>query len=232
MEDCHLIENFCKEDLYEQLSKEIQFVPRHLLTFSIFGRTFELPRDKAFYGTVNADGSTPLYRYGGAFYPQVLPWTPLLQLLRDQLERETGYNCNHAVINRYKSGKDHIRFHHDKVRDFQDGMPVCTLSFGGTRTLCLKKDLSGKQVKFILSNGSLFVLGLQTNKEWKHKIAKTATTCEPRISITFRCIKTMRSKEGQVYVSVLFLLFLEIWRHTIILILVFVISKQLNKYLV
>jgi hypothetical protein len=97
--------------LYAELRQELSYVPRASMTFSIFGKTFELPRDKGFYGDVGADGSYFLYRYGGTSYPAVKPWTPTLLLIRDALERAPGQRTTHCVCNRYKAGSDYIGLH-------------------------------------------------------------------------------------------------------------------------
>lgn len=203
-DDSKLIHNFLKDydistyDLYENLEKELEFVPRNLLTFTIFGKTFSLPRDKAFYGTVEADGTTPLYRYGGKWYPPVNHWSPTLQIIRDIIHKETGVDVNHVVVNRYKTGKDHIGFHHDKTRDFFPGASVCTLSLGGTRNFVLKHMETKQCIKMQLEDGSMFILGGETNKKYKHSIIKTSCECEPRISLTFRQIATKRTTTGLV----------------------------------
>ena len=201
--DSFLIDNFLEEklctfDLYESLEKELDFVPRKLLTFSIFGKTFSLPRDKAFYGSVEDDGTSPLYRYGGKWYPPVMQWSPTLKIIRDIVHKKTGVDVNHVVVNRYRNGKDHIGYHHDKTRDFYPGAPVCTLSLGGTRTFVLKNQETKKCTKMLLKDGSMFILGEGTNKTYKHSIIKTASECDPRISLTFRKIATKRSKDGLV----------------------------------
>lgn len=155
------------------------------------------------------DGTTPFYRYGGKYYPPVNDWTPTLKILRDLIQEKINVSCNHVVVNRYLSGKDHIGFHHDKVRDFADNAPVCTISFGGERDLviALGKDVDGDKgkklnmpfkEKICMTNGSLFVLGKTTNKYYKHKILKTSRNCDVRISLTFRNIATKRTVDGRV----------------------------------
>ena len=168
------------------------------MTFSIYGKTMQLPRDKAFYGSVAPDGSYPLYRYGGNYYPTVQPWTPTLKIVRDTIEGETGYDCNHVVVNRYLNGNDHIGLHRDKVKDFKPNAPVCTVSLGGTRTFVLKDDTTNEKEEIELTHGSLFILGAETNAKAKHSIRKTAKACEPRISLTYRAIATHADADGTI----------------------------------
>lgn len=201
------IENFFSADaadaILAKLEKEICYVPRESLTFAIYGKTFPLPRDKAFYGDVAADHSYPLYRYGGNRYPTVIPWSPVLKEMRDIIYVRTGHYNNHVVVNRYLDGADHIGLHRDKVRDFVEGAPVCTLSFGGTREFVLKEERpdEGEEAKicnYSLKHGSLFVLDEETNRNFKHSIKKTKRECSPRISLTYRNIKTRADANGNV----------------------------------
>ncbi|KAJ3045612.1 Alpha-ketoglutarate-dependent dioxygenase alkB 2 [Rhizophlyctis rosea] len=182
---------------YGGLQNELVYVPREKLVFNIYGKTFQLPRDKAFHGDVAADGSYPLYRYGGDWYPPVLPWTPTLRHMRDLVHQRTGQFCNHVVVNRYVNGKDHIGFHHDKTRDFEPDSYVCTVSFGGTRRLVLQ-DANGQNESINIEHGSMFLLGAVDNANYKHKIAKTSTQVDTRISLTFRNIRTRADANGNL----------------------------------
>lgn len=130
------------------------------------------PRDKAIHGTVDSDGSTPLYRYGGCYYPIVNPWTPAIEQIRDEIEENTGFSNNHVVVNRYLSGNDHIGIHHDKTKDFVYGSSVCTLSLGGTRTFRLKHKFTKNVVTLELNSRSLFILGPETNRALQTQYCK------------------------------------------------------------
>lgn len=196
--DSLLIEDFIAEDMYDVVNGEASFLPRDQLVFKIFGKTIPLPRDKAFHGFVHSNGSTPLYRYGGGYYPIVNPWTPAIKQIRDQIEENIGFSNNHVVVNRYLSGNDHIGYHHDKTKDFVLGTSVCTVSFGGTRTFRLKHIVTKNVITIELKSGSLFVLGPETNRLYKHSIVKTAGICDPRISLTFRNIQTKRATDGSI----------------------------------
>ena len=50
------------KEVFDELQKEVTFLPRSELTFQIYGKSMQLPRDKAFFGDVNKDGSFPLYK--------------------------------------------------------------------------------------------------------------------------------------------------------------------------
>lgn len=192
--DSYYIAKFVKSPkrVFRQLNDQVTFIPREELTFKIFGKVLPLPRDKQFYGDIESDGRFPLYRYGGDYVPQVHSWVPIMEEMRDLLIEKGEQDCNHAVVNRYKDGSDHIGYHHDKTRDFTPEAKVCTMSFGTARHFYLKNIETGEIQSIILQPGSLFVLGPETNESWKHAIPKRSPNVVPemRISLTFRNIST------------------------------------------
>ncbi|KAJ3056915.1 Alpha-ketoglutarate-dependent dioxygenase alkB 2 [Rhizophlyctis rosea] len=151
MHDSRYITSFLAQEeadrVLANLNNEVVFLDRDSLKFRIYGKTTQLPRDKAFYGDVDGDGKYPLYRYGGDYEPPVHPWTRTLREVRDLIADKTGYLCNHVVVNRYIDGADHIGFHHDKTRDFAPDSPVCTISLGGTRKLVFQSKKKAKSKK-------------------------------------------------------------------------------------
>jgi len=128
------------DKLFDDIASEAEdyYIPREKLTFSIYGKEMQLPRDKCFFGDQGKNGETPLYRYGGKYNPKVNDWIPTVKLVRDLVEKETGQHCNHCVLNRYVDGSDYIGFHRDKTKDIVDGSLIMTVSFGVTRVMKLK----------------------------------------------------------------------------------------------
>jgi alkylated DNA repair dioxygenase AlkB len=177
---------------FQQLQNQVIYLPREELTFKIYGKTFMLPRDKQFYGDIAEDGTVPLYRYSGNYVPQLKDWVPVLKNIRDLIYVATKQYCNHAVVNRYLVGSDHIGFHRDKDRDFVENSSILTLSFGQPRLFTLKNNTTNITQKIILQPGSLMILGPKTNNEWKHSIPKRSSKDinNVRISVTLRSIKT------------------------------------------
>ena len=128
----------------------------------------------------------PLYRYGGGYIPKIKEWTNTLRNIRDKVNEKTGQYCNHAVINRYINGSDHIGLHRDKDKDFTENTCVMTVSLGCARSFILKHDKTGITQEICLQPGSLMILGPKTNKEWKHSIPKRSVNVvkDMRMSIT------------------------------------------------
>ena len=105
---------------------------------------------------------------------------------------------SHSVIFIFDEidNNDHIGYHFDKTRDFVDGASVITVSFGGERLLRLKHNKTRVKEDIHVKAGSFFVLGWKTNSIWKHSIIKSKRTCQRRVSLTFRSIKTIKHQDG------------------------------------
>jgi len=187
------------DKLFDDIASEAEdyYIPREKLTFSIYGKEMQLPRDKCFFGDQGKNGETPLYRYGGKYNPKVNDWIPTVKLVRDLVEKETGQHCNHCVLNRYVDGSDYIGFHRDKTKDIVDGSLIMTVSFGVTRVMKLKNMEDKKVISHSLNPGSLFSIGWKTNEEYKHSIPKSAKIKGTRISLTLRSIKTTQKPEKE-----------------------------------
>ena len=81
------------------------------------------------------------YRYNPDRTQQPTPSSdpPLgLLALAAKVARATGQTCNHAVINRYKSGDDGIGAHADKDLDLERGSFVVSASFGAERVMTFR----------------------------------------------------------------------------------------------
>ena len=108
---------------------------------------------------------------------------------------KTGQECNHALIQWYRSGNDNISEHSDKTLDIKQGSSVITVSQGSMRTLILRSKstvditvnnttmmMSAEAVEGIVDNvprdiqkirlphNSIFVLGWNTNRNYTHSI--------------------------------------------------------------
>jgi len=55
------------------------------------------------------------------------------------ISNKIGYVLNHALIQKYKHGKDNIGEHSDKTIDIDRESSIINFSVGATRTMQLKK---------------------------------------------------------------------------------------------
>lgn len=209
VEDSYLVEGFLTpmqaNELLMDIDQNVTFLQRDdpRMQFRIYGKTMQLPRDKAVYGEVKIneeekEREEPFYKYAKDT-PAVECWKDsMLESIASQIKNSTGQSCNHVVVNQYRSGNDYIGDHRDKSETFEVDSSVLTLSLGSERVLRLKK-FKGKKVgeskSIVLPSGSLFVLGPKTNAQWKHSIPKSKKVLGRRISLTYRAIAARRTSK-------------------------------------
>jgi nicotinamidase-related amidase len=176
--DDRTFETLYREVAWQQMSHRGSFVPRLV----------------ALQGTKEPDGVEPLYRHPADEQPQLGPWTPTVDAIRQQVERRIGHPLNHCLIQLYRHGQDWIGKHADKTLDVVRPSFIVNVSLGTTRTMVFrsKQDKLATPQKLPLPHGSLFMLSLATNRSFYHEIEQLGATGldEPRISLTLRCIGT------------------------------------------
>jgi alkylated DNA repair dioxygenase AlkB len=149
----------------------------------LYGRQVAVPRLVAWYGDSQA-----AYRYSGLQH-EPLAWTPLLQEVRQRLERETGHRFNGVLINLYRDGGDAMGWHSDDEVELGRNPVVASLSLGAERRFDLRRKGSGRiQHSLLLGHGSLLVMSGATQHHWQHQIARTSKVSQPRLNLTFRLI--------------------------------------------
>jgi alkylated DNA repair dioxygenase AlkB len=119
-------------------------------------------------------------------------WDQIVLEIKNELEAKTGYQFNSCLLNLYHDGQEGMAFHSDDQNHLEPYSPVAIISFGAERFFKLRKT-SDKitLIKQTLSQGSLLLMLTTTQKYWQHEIPKMAAVKTPRISMTFR---TMKSK--------------------------------------
>lgn len=184
----------------------------------------EVPRLVAVQGEVADDGSAPVYRHPSDESPPLLPFSPTVQKIKAEVEKQLGHPVNHALIQFYRDGTDYISEHSDKTLDIVKGSYIANVSMGAERTMVLRtkrreKDPSSTGVpsgedskhrqtcRARLPHNSLCRMGLLTNMRWLHAIRqdkraerdKTAPELAfsgGRISLTFRQIGTFLDRDS------------------------------------
>lgn len=204
--DSFLMEDYLPKAKGDQVMTEIDssimFLSRSdpRMQFHIYGKTISLPRDKAVYGEIEVDEESkervePFYRYAKDT-PMVEDWKgTVLKEVKEYVHEDFGQACNHVVVNQHRDGSDYIGFHHDKSQTFEPESSVLTISLGASRILRLRKvrgESKGKIVDVKLNHGSMFVLGPETNRNWKHSIVQRKKVRGRRISMTYRAIAARR----------------------------------------
>jgi len=193
------------------------YIPRYATFMKYRGN--ELPRRKFFIYRDAGHGMIPRYMYPGwqwetLQYYRKYNEAPVIQYIADFFTDNITYslgddeerhtvNTNLVIGTLYEYDTDNISFHDDKPKDIQPGTLILTLSMGCERELHLKNNTDGSVIPIVMKPGSLFVLGPQTNREWKHSLVEVKKEqildkkreIEPRLSLVFRDIKTKVSRE-------------------------------------
>ena len=149
----------------------------------IYGRRLAVPRLVAWYGDREAR-----YRYSGLEHVP-LPWTPLLQEIRQRVEAASGCRFNGVLLNLYRDGQDAMGWHSDDEAELGPDPLLASLSLGASRRFDLRRKGSSRiEHSLELAHGSLLVMGGPTQHHWQHQIARTRRVLTPRLNLTFRLI--------------------------------------------
>ena len=89
--------------------------------------------------------SCPVYRHPSDESPPLLPFSPMIQLIREHVERVVQHPVNHVLIQLYRGGTDYISEHSDKTVDIAPNSCIVNVSLGAERAMTLrtKKDALG-----------------------------------------------------------------------------------------
>lgn len=186
-----------------------------LLTLTFLG---EVPRLVCCQGTIEDDGSMPVYRHPS---DQTLPtqsWTSNVDIIRKAAEDVVGHSLNHALIQLYRRGTDYISEHSDKTLDIVKDSFIVNVSFGAQRTMRLRTKRATATTdetsatarttyRIPMPHNSMIAMSLATNAEYLHGInADKRPAVEfieaekafggQRISLTFRNIGTFLNNDS------------------------------------
>ncbi|RPA87919.1 hypothetical protein BJ508DRAFT_409871 [Ascobolus immersus RN42] len=135
------------EQFFKDLKQEIDWE-------RMLHRGGEVPRLVALQAEIQPDGTSPLYRHPNDESPKVLPFSSTVEKIRRYAEEKVGHPLNHALIQLYRDGADHISEHSDKTLDIVRGSKIVNVSFGAQRTMSLrqKKDPAEWEAKHLGSS--------------------------------------------------------------------------------
>ncbi len=166
------------------LHELIADIPWRQERISVWGKMYSQPRLIAWYGDRGS-----YYTYSGITLAP-LPWTDLLLEIRNRVETVTATAFNSVLINYYRDNRDSMGFHSDDEPELGDRPVIASVSLGEERTFVLKHKLNklAKPVRLRLEWGSLLLMRGETQRYWKHGIAKETRRSGPRVNLTFRRI--------------------------------------------
>lgn len=149
----------------------------------IYGREIDSPRLSCWIGDPDAT-----YVYSQTrFEPRA--WLLELQALRERLQDELECKFNSVLANRYRDGQDGMGWHSDDEPELGTQPIIASISLGATRRFSVKaKTANAKAVHLELPHGSLLIMRGDTQKNYRHALAKTARPVGERINLTYRNI--------------------------------------------
>ncbi len=209
-----------EEGIFERLRDEV-----HWLRMSHQGG--EVPRLICVQGEVDNEGNMPAYRHPADESPPLVPFSPTMVQIKDEVEKILGHPLNHVLIQFYRTGNDYISEHSDKTLDIVRGSFICNVSLGAERTMIFRtkrvdkdpsrtdspspppEDLKRQTIRIQLPHNSLCRMGLKTNMRWLHAIRQDKRADRDklptelafdggRISLTFRQIGTFLDSNSTV----------------------------------
>lgn len=130
-------------------------------------------------------GALP-YAYSGQTLPPRAPTTTLAALW-SRIESAAGARFNHAVVNRYRDGRDHMGLHTDREPQLGTEPLIAALSLGVTRAFRLEWKYKRKRKRTLkLQHGSLLLMGGTMQRHWRHAVPRAPGQAGERINVTFR----------------------------------------------
>lgn len=154
----------------------------------LWGRSHPLPRLTCWVADPGC-----AYRYSG-LEQHIEPWSPTLEWLRQQLQRELGCRFNALLLNRYRDGDDRMGWHADDEPELDPAAPIASLSLGACRSLRWRPR-PGSTLEGVapwsqdLGHGDLLVMDPPTQRHWQHALPARRRVHQPRLNLTFRVVK-------------------------------------------
>lgn len=181
-------ENFLSKDYANSLYNELINLEYKQLTVKVFGKTYTPKRKVLAFGD---DGVS--YSFSNT---TVKPekWLPSIVTVKKMIEEKTGELFNYVLLNLYENGQSRIGQHKDNEPSLDPEASIPTLSLGTTRNVVFKRK-NHVDTSLPLHHGSLLLMKKPTNELYSHGIPTESRVMKPRISLTFRRIKTEPKKQ-------------------------------------
>ncbi len=167
------------EDDFAQINfQHIRWQQEHML---IYGNKVPLPRLAAWYG----DAGT-VYTYSGiTSVPN--PWNKGLLYIKNCLEQSSGFGFNSVLLNWYRDGDDHLRWHADDEGELGKNPVIASVNFGVTRDFMLRNNADHRQkIVFSLHHGTALIMAGAVQHYWQHSVPKRKKSSGSRFNLTFR----------------------------------------------
>lgn len=133
------------------------------------------------------------YTYGSGINARTyksMPFDDIVKSIMDNLNEIYNTDYDICFLNRYDNEKMALGWHADDSPEIDLDHPIAVISIGAEREIWVKeksyKGLIPNEDRYLLKNGSLFIMPSGFQKTHLHKIPKWDRPCNTRISLTFR----------------------------------------------
>lgn len=110
---------------------------------------------------------------------------PVLRRVMDVLGEHYGCRFSSSWVNLYRTGRDSVAWHGDRVAHDRLTALVAIVAVGERRPFRLRPKGGGPSITYESGRGDLLVMGGTCQRTWDHAVPKVARA-GPRISLTFR----------------------------------------------
>lgn len=164
-----------------------KLIPKEKSSIKIFGKIVEMPRYIQNYGH---DYSFSNVNHKSLPIPTLFkPYIDYVNLL------EPNWKYNGILVNWYIDGNNYIGPHSDDEKELIKNAPIYLFSFGTQREFVVnskKYATHPEKHKFELKNNSLFIMGGECQKYYKHSITKNKHIKTTRVSLTIRAFTPLK----------------------------------------
>jgi alkylated DNA repair dioxygenase AlkB len=167
------------DQLLKALSEDIFWEHDEVM---MFGKKIITKRKVAWYG------DEPFNYTYSQMKKTALPWTPILQAIKDKIEEASGETYNSCLMNLYHNGEEGMGWHTDNEKELKKEGAIASISFGAPRKFCFKHKQTEEKVDLLLDHGSLLVMKGPTQSHWLHRLPPSKKINGLRINLTFRAI--------------------------------------------
>jgi len=156
------------------------------------------------YSVADLDLRVPPSWTQGRQWSQLGPETSMLLLsVRNKVAEKLHWMPNYALVNVYRDGEDEITWHADIAEGVVPNSSIASVSVGSERKFQFRPYVPGFRgrteswpvISIVMQNGSLLVMGPQTNEFWCHSLPKDSCSKTTRVNITLRCLNNYSGSE-------------------------------------
>lgn len=134
------------------------------------------------------------YSYGNNIHYQSKPMSFFVKSIMESINKDYGIKLNACFLNKYDDQFQHLGWHADDFEGMDQGQSIAVVSFGAEREIWTKpKEHKGEipdEWKYLLKQGSLFMMPVGFQDTHFHRIPKHSAPCGWRISLTYRSFKS------------------------------------------